>query len=128
MSTPKQKIRAIVHQISNIEFTGEKGDYARQKVVLYCPAPKDQHTQKPIGKDEFFECVILGNKVDELNIHTGYQDQVVEVEIRFSGFVYKKKDGTGRGYGINCHLVNMKILQAAAEEYTMDAVELSLGY
>lgn len=120
-------MRGIVHEVGDIEFTGTNNDFARQRVILYCPTQRDQHTQKPVGKDEFFSIDILGNKVDELNIHEGYKDKVVEVEIRFYGNCYKKADGS-RGYAANTRLVNMKILNEAAPEFTRDAVELQMGY
>lgn len=127
MPSPKTTMRGIVHDTGELEFTGTNGDYARQRVVLYCPSQRDQHTKKPISKDEFFMLDILGNKVDELNIHEGYLDKVVEVEVRFYGSCYKKQDES-RGYAINCRLVNMKIITDAASEFTRDAVELQMGY
>ncbi len=71
---------------------------------------------------------ILGKNVDGLNIHDGYLDKVVEVEVRFNGNCYKKKDESGRGYAINCNLINMKIITDAGAEFTRDAVELQMGY
>ncbi|MFN0254480.1 hypothetical protein [Pedobacter ureilyticus] len=120
-------MRGIVHEISDIEFTGQNNDYPRQRVTLYCPSQRDQHTQKPLARDEFFMLDILGNKVDELNIHEQYLDKVVEVEVRFYGACYKKHDET-RGYAVNCRLVNMNIITPAAAEFTRDAVELEMGY
>lgn len=127
MPSPKKSMRGIVHEVGDLKFTGAKSDYPTQRVILYCPSQRDQHTGKPVQKDEFFAIDILGNKVDELNIHEGYLDKVVEVEIRFYGNCYKKQDGT-RGYASNCRLVNMKIINDAAPEFTRDAVELQMGY
>lgn len=127
MPSPKITMRGIVHDISDIEFTGKNGDYARQRVVLYCPTQRDQHTGKPTGKDEFFILDILGDKVEVLNVHEGYQNKVVEVEVRYYGNCYKKLDDS-RGYAVNCRLVNIKIITDAASEFTQSAVDLQMGY
>lgn len=119
--------RGIVHNIGDIEFIGVNNDYPRQRVVLYCPTQRDQHTGKPNGKDEFYMLDILGNNVETLSIDERFINKVVEVEVRFSGSAYKKQDGE-RGYAINCRLVNMKIITDAATEFKSDVVDLNLGY
>lgn len=129
MPTPKSKpFRGIVHEIGDIEFTGAKNDYPRQRILLFCPAKKDQHTGKLIGRNEFFMLDVHGNKVEELHIHEGYQDKVVEVEVSFSGNCYQKKDKTGRGYSVNSNLLSIKIITEATTECTQAAVDLAMGY
>lgn len=128
MPSPKTTMRGIVHEIGPIEYIGANNDYPRQRILLYCPANRDQMTQKPLGKDEFFMLDILGTKVDGLNIHDDYKDKVVEVEVRFSGNLYQKKDDKSRGYAINCSLVNMKIITEASADFKQATVDLAMGY
>lgn len=128
MPSPKTTMRGIVHEIGPIEYIGTNNDYPRQRILLYCPANRDQMTQKPLGKDEFFMLDILGNKVDGLNIHDDFKDKVVEVEVRFSGNLYQKSTDNSRGYAINCSLINMKIITEATEDFKQAAVDLAIGY
>ncbi len=128
MPSPKTTMRGIVHEIGPIDYIGANNDFPRQRILLYCPGQRDQVTKEPIRKDEFFMLDILGKNVDNLNIHDGYHNKVVEVEVRFSGNVYQKADNSGRGYAVNCSLFNMKIIAEATEDFKQAAVDLAMGY
>jgi hypothetical protein len=127
MPSVKTTMRGIVHEVGDIEFTGANNDYPRQRLVLFCPTQRDQHTGKPNGKDEFFVLDILGNNVETLNITERFLDKVVQVEVRFFGNCYKKQDGS-RGFATNTRLYNISIISEAGAEFKRDAIALQLGY